>query len=72
MGSQQPPKAQAQPQAQKPPLPNPYAQAILPNPYAAATVASSAPVKFTEEQAKAEQQKKAPGIIYLISSIPCL
>lgn len=71
MGSQQPPKAQAQPQAQKPPLPNPYAQAILPNPYAAATVASSAPVKFTEEQAKAEQQKKAPGI-YLTSSIPCL
>ncbi|KAJ8111853.1 hypothetical protein OPT61_g5654 [Boeremia exigua] len=50
MGSQQPQKAQA--------LPNPYG---LPNPYAAATVASSAPVKFTEEQAKAEPQKKAPA-----------
>lgn len=72
MGSQQPPKAQAQPQAQKPPLPNPYAQAILPNPYAAATVASSAPVKFTEEQAKAEQQKKAPGIICSTSLIASL
>ncbi|KAJ4342822.1 hypothetical protein N0V95_006841 [Ascochyta clinopodiicola] len=52
MGSQQPQKAH---------LPNPYAQASLPNPYAAATVVSSAPVKFTEEQAKAEQQKKAPA-----------
>ncbi|KAF2035563.1 hypothetical protein EK21DRAFT_54318 [Setomelanomma holmii] len=42
-------------------LPNPYAQRGLPNPYAQATVASAAPVKFTEEQAKAEQQKKAPA-----------
>ena len=70
MGSQQPQKAQ--PQAQKPALPNPYAQAILPNPYAAATVASSAPVQFTEEQAKAEQQKKAPGIICSTSLIASL
>jgi splicing factor 45 len=69
MGSQQPQKAQALPNPYG--LPNPYAQASLPNPYAAAIVASSAPVKFTEEQAKAEQQKKAPGI-YLTSSIPCL
>ena len=37
-------------------LPNPYAKA-LPNPYAAATVAESGPVKFAEEQAKAEQKK---------------
>ncbi|KAF3032298.1 hypothetical protein E8E12_002829 [Didymella heteroderae] len=59
MGSQQPQKAQALPNPYG--LPNPYAQASLPNPYAAATVASSAPVKFTEEQAKAEQQKKAPA-----------
>lgn len=41
-------------------LPNPYAQRGLPNPYASATI-SAAPVKYTEEQAKAEQQKKAPG-----------
>jgi splicing factor 45 len=50
-------------------LPNPYAQTGLPNPYAQATVASAAPVKFTEEQAKAEQQRKAPGI-YLLCSAP--
>ena len=68
MGSQQPQKAQPQKLA----LPNPYAQAILPNPYAAATVASSAPVKFTEEQAKAEQQKKAPGIVCSTSLIASL
>jgi len=42
-------------------LPNPYAPKSLPNPYASATVASAAPVKYTEEQAKAEQQKKAPA-----------
>jgi splicing factor 45 len=44
-------------------LPNPYGAGAkgLPNPYAAATVAESAPVKFSEEQAKAEQ-KKTPGI----------
>ncbi|CBX92225.1 hypothetical protein IAQ61_000406 [Plenodomus lingam] len=42
-------------------LPNPYATSGLPNPYAAATVASAAPVKYTEEQAKAEQQRKAPA-----------
>ncbi|KAJ6201875.1 hypothetical protein J3E72DRAFT_436497 [Bipolaris maydis] len=41
-------------------LPNPYAQRGLPNPYASATI-SAAPVKYTEEQAKAEQQKKAPA-----------
>ncbi|RAR11621.1 g-patch dna repair protein [Stemphylium lycopersici] len=41
-------------------LPNPYAQRSLPNPYASATI-SAAPVKYTEEQAKAEQQKKAPA-----------
>jgi len=39
----------------------------LPNPYAAATVAESAPVKFSEEQAKTEQ-KKTPGI-YLESAL---
>jgi|TARA_R110002003_G_scaffold52_21_gene4520 splicing factor 45 len=50
-------------------LPNPYAPRGLPNPYAQATVASAAPVKFTEEQAKAAQQKKAPGI-YLLCSTP--
>ncbi|KAL5427772.1 hypothetical protein PMIN07_009593 [Paraphaeosphaeria minitans] len=40
-------------------LPNPYGPGAkgLPNPYAAATVAESAPVKFSEEQAKAEQKK---------------
>lgn len=42
-------------------LPNPYAAKSLPNPYALATVAESAPVKFSEEQAKTEQ-KKTPGI----------
>jgi hypothetical protein len=51
-----------------PGLPNPYAQRGLPNPYAQATVASAAPVRYTEEQAKAEQQKKAPGIYLLCSS----
>jgi hypothetical protein len=51
-----------------PGLPNPYAQKGLPNPYAQATVASAAPVRYTEEQAKAEQQKKAPGIYLLCSS----
>jgi splicing factor 45 len=59
MASQPPQKAQG--------LPNPYAQKGLPNPYASATI-SAAPVKYTEEQAKAEQQKKAPGI-YLNSSV---
>jgi hypothetical protein len=79
MGSQHPQKEQPQKaQPQKPALPNPYAlsnpyaQAGLPNPYAAATVASSAPVQFTEEQAKAEQQKKAPGIICSTSLIASL
>ena len=48
MGSQQPQKAQALPNPYG--LPNPYAQPSLPNPYSTATVASSAPVKFTEEQ----------------------
>ncbi|KAF2642261.1 hypothetical protein P280DRAFT_380536, partial [Massarina eburnea CBS 473.64] len=38
-------------------LPNPYGTKGLPNPYALATVAESAPVRFTDEQ-KAEQQKK--------------
>lgn len=60
MASQQSPKA--------PGLPNPYAQRGLPNPYASATI-SAAPVKYTEEQAKAEQQKKAPGS-YLNCSTP--
>lgn len=50
-------------------LPNPYGAGGkgLPNPYAAATVAESAPVTFSEEQAKAEQ-KKQPGI-YLESTL---
>jgi splicing factor 45 len=51
-------------------LPNPYGlpkQTGLPNPYAQATVASAAPVRYTEEQAKAEQLKKAHGI-YLLHS----
>jgi splicing factor 45 len=60
MASQQPQKAQS--------LPNPYAQKSLPNPYASATI-SGAPVTYTEEQARAEQQKKAPGI-YLECSLP--
>ena len=67
---EQPLKATGQPLPNPDGLPNP--QAILPNPYAASTAASSAPVQFTEEQTKAEQQKKAPGIIYLTSSILCL
>lgn len=48
-------------------LPNPYAK-VLPNPYAAATVAEAAPVKSSEEQAKAET-KKLPGI-YLLRTFP--
>jgi splicing factor 45 len=68
MASQQHQQQQAQAQKAQG-LPNPYAPS-LPNPYAAATVASSAPVKFSEEQAKAEQ-KKAPGI-YLNCSASCL
>jgi splicing factor 45 len=67
MASQNNQKAQALPNPYG--LPNPYAQTGLLNPYAQATVASAAPVKFTEEQAKAEQQKKAPGI-YLLCSTP--
>ncbi|KAJ4294377.1 hypothetical protein N0V90_008067 [Kalmusia sp. IMI 367209] len=51
MASQQPEKPRG--------LPNPYGAKGLPNPYAAATVAESAPVKFSEEQAKAE--KKTPA-----------
>jgi splicing factor 45 len=66
MASQQPQKAQALPNPYG--LPNPYAQKSLPNPYAAATI-SAAPVKYSEEQARAEQQKKAPGI-YLECSLP--
>ncbi len=62
MASQQPQKPQGSG------LPNPYAKARLPNPYAAATVASAAPVRYTEEQAKAEQQKKAPGIYLMCST----
>ncbi|KAH8730224.1 hypothetical protein GQ44DRAFT_701030 [Phaeosphaeriaceae sp. PMI808] len=37
---------------------NPYAK------YVSATVASAPPVKFTEEQAKAQQQKKAPASLF--------
>lgn len=58
MADQPPQKAQGLPNLYG--LPNPYAQKGLPNPYAAATI-SAAPVKYTEEQAKAEQLKK-PGI----------
>jgi splicing factor 45 len=64
MASQQPQKAQAQPNPYG--LPNPYAQKSLPNPYASATI-SAAPVKYTEEQ----QLKKAPGI-YLECSLHLL
>jgi splicing factor 45 len=62
---------QSQSQSQKAPgLPNPYGiKKGLPNPYASATI-SGAPVRYNpEEQAKAEQQKKAPGI-YLNCSAP--
>ncbi|KAE8835112.1 hypothetical protein PTNB85_06445 [Pyrenophora teres f. teres] len=51
MASQQPQKAQG--------LPNPYGS-MLPNPYAGATI-SAAPVKYTEEQVKAQQQKIPPA-----------
>ncbi|KAF1834970.1 hypothetical protein BDW02DRAFT_568505 [Decorospora gaudefroyi] len=50
MVSQEPQKA--------PSLPNPYAQRGLPNPYAAATI-SAPPVRYTEEQARAEHLRKA-------------
>jgi len=56
MASQDNKKAQGLPKPYG--LPNPYAQGGLPNPYASATVASAAPVRWTEEQARAEQMKK--------------
>jgi len=60
MASSQPEKPQG--------LPNPYAtKGILPNPYA--VVAESAPVRYTEEQAKTAAQKK-PGT-YLQCSVLC-
>ena len=51
----------APPQPEKPRgLPNPYApKGMLPNPYAAAVI-EGAPVRYTEEQAKAAALKK-PG-----------
>jgi splicing factor 45 len=53
-------------------LPNPYGlpkpTGGLPNPYAQAVVASAAPVRYTEEQAKAEQLRKAHGI-YLLRAL---
>ncbi|KAI2479006.1 hypothetical protein Ptr902_09217 [Pyrenophora tritici-repentis] len=51
MAGQQPQKGQG--------LPNPYGS-MLPNPYAGAII-SAAPVKYTEEQVKAQQQKITPG-----------
>ncbi|KAF7447657.1 G-patch DNA repair protein [Pyrenophora tritici-repentis] len=51
MAGQQPQKGQG--------LPNPYGS-MLPNPYAGATI-SAAPVKYTEEQVKAQQQKITPA-----------
>lgn len=61
MAAQQPQKPRG--------LPNPYAAKGLPNPYALATVAESAPVRFSDEQTKAEQ-KKTPGI-HSSCSITC-
>jgi splicing factor 45 len=65
MASEQSQKAQALPNPYG--IPKPYPQKGLPNPYAAATI-SAAPVKYTEEQAKAAAQKRTSGI-YLERSL---